>query len=51
MDQAGRHQAICLWRMQTPEAQERLKREWAVGCFGGDLVLVVDLAPATSVQV
>ena len=51
MDQAGRRQAICLWRMQTPEAQERLKREWAVGCFGGDLVLVVDLAPATTIQV
>lgn len=48
MDQPGHPQALCLWRMQSPEAQDRLRREWGVGCFGGELVLVVDMAPATT---
>jgi hypothetical protein len=48
MDQSGHRQALCLWHMQSPEAQERLRREWGVGCFGGVLALVVDMAPATN---
>lgn len=42
-DQAGHHQALCFWRMQTPEEERRLMRALGVGRFGGELVTVVDL--------
>ncbi len=41
----GKKQAICLWRMESPEREEELMSEFGVGRFGGDLVMVVDLEP------
>lgn len=41
----GKKQAICLWRMESPEREEELMSEFGVGRFGGDLVMVVDLVP------
>ncbi len=41
----GRRQAICMWRMESPEREEELMSEFGVGRFGGDLVMVVDLEP------
>lgn len=46
VEQAGHQQALCFWRMQSPEAEEKIMRSWGVGRFGGDLVMVVDLSPA-----
>lgn len=43
VEQAGHQQALCFWRMQTPEAEEKIMRSWGVGRFGGDLVMVVNL--------
>ncbi|MES2509024.1 MAG: RNA-binding protein [Pseudomonadota bacterium] len=40
----GKKQALCFLRMATPEQEEKLVRELGVGRFGGDLILVVDLA-------
>ena len=45
VEQAGHQQALCFWRMQTPEAEEQIMQTWGVGRFGGDLVMVVDLSP------
>ena len=45
VDQAGRHQAICFWHMQSKDEDARVMREWGVGRFGGELVAVVDLEP------
>jgi hypothetical protein len=42
----GKRQAICLWRMESPEREEELMSEFGVGRFGGDLVMVVDLEPS-----
>lgn len=42
-DRAGRPQALFFWRMDSPEQEQRLMREWGVGRFGGDLVMVVPL--------
>ena len=39
----GTRQAMCFWRMESPEREEELISEFGVGRFGGDLVLVVDL--------
>jgi hypothetical protein len=41
----GRRQAICMWRMESPEREEELMSELGVGRFAGDLVMVVDLQP------
>lgn len=41
--QAGRRQALCFLRMESPEQEKRLASELGVGRFGGDLVVVVDL--------
>jgi len=39
--QAGQHQALCFWHMQSQEEDARLMRAWGVGRFGGELVAVV----------
>jgi hypothetical protein len=41
----GKRQAICLWRMESREREDRLMSEFGVGRFGGDLVTVVELNP------
>jgi hypothetical protein len=46
----GKKQAICLWRMESPEREEELMSEFGVGRFGGDLVMVVDLEPGQQPQ-
>ena len=45
VEQAGQHQAMCFWRMQTEKEEARIMQEWGVGRFGGELVAVVDLEP------
>ena len=37
-------QALCFVRMQTPAQEQALMRELGVGCFGGDVVIVVNLS-------
>ena len=47
-------QAMCFWRMETPEREDEVMSEFGVGRFAGDLVMIVDLeagesaAPASS---
>lgn len=41
--QAGKRQALCFLRMGSAEQEQQLIREFGVGRFGGDLVLIVDL--------
>ncbi len=41
----GKRQALCFLRMATREQEETMVRDLGVGRFGGDLILVVDLAP------
>lgn len=48
-DQTEHRQALCFWHMQSPEEDAQLMREWGVGRFGGELVVVVDLASHTRV--
>jgi hypothetical protein len=43
LEQAGRHQAMCFWRMQSEKENTRVMQAWGVGRFGGKLVAVVDL--------
>ena len=43
--QAGRHQALCFLRMDSPEQEQQLMSDLGVGRFGGDIVLVMDLHP------
>ena len=43
--QIGNRQALCFWRMESPESEEELMSEFGVGRFGGDLVMIVDLHP------
>ncbi len=45
VDQAGHHQAMCFWHMQSKDEDARVMRDWGVGRFGGELVTVVDLEP------
>ncbi len=45
IEQAGHHQALCCWRMQSEKENTRIMREWGVGRFGGELISVVDLEP------
>lgn len=40
----GASQVMCFLRMELPEQEHRLARELGIGRFGGELVLVVDLA-------
>ncbi len=42
--QPGHQQALCFLRMQTPAEEQGLMQALGIGRFGGDLVLVVDLA-------
>lgn len=44
----GSRQALCFLRMHTPEQDRQLMQSWGIGRFGGDLVLVVSMAPAGS---
>lgn len=41
----GTRQAMCFWRMESPELEDEVMSEFGVGRFGGDLVLIVDLPP------
>ena len=45
VEQAGHHQAMCFWRMQSEVENAQIMQAWGVGRFGGELVAVVDLAP------
>ncbi len=38
-------QALCFWRMESPEREEEVMCEFGVGRFAGDLVMIVDLEP------
>jgi hypothetical protein len=48
--QAGRHQALCFLRMDSPEQERALMRDLGVGRFGGNLVMVVSLSQAETPQ-
>ncbi|RZJ26018.1 MAG: hypothetical protein EOO54_04355 [Haliea sp.] len=49
--QAGKRQALCFLRMDSPEEERELMSELGVGRFAGDLVMVVDLhTPASCMQ-
>jgi len=48
--QAGKRQALCFVRLGSSEQERQLMRDLGVGRFGGDLVLVVDLATPTAVR-
>ena len=48
--QAGKRQALCFLRMDSPEQERALMSELGVGRFGGDLVVIVDLHTAASVN-
>lgn len=41
--QAGKRQALCFLRMDSPEQEQQVMSELGVGRFGGDLVVVIDL--------
>ena len=41
----GTRQAMCFWRMESPEREDEVISEFGVGRFGGDLVVIVDLEP------
>lgn len=41
--QAGKRQALCFLRMDSPDQEQHLMTELGVGRFGGDLVVIVDL--------
>ncbi len=45
--QVGKHQALCFLRMDSAEHEQRMIHELGFGRFGGDLVVVVDLVPAS----
>ncbi|WP_348066478.1 hypothetical protein [Polaromonas sp.] len=46
--QAGRRQALCFLRMNSPAEERELMTELGVGRFGGDLVVIVDLQAANA---
>jgi hypothetical protein len=46
--QQGKRQALCFLRMDTPDQERHLMRELGIQRFSGDLVLVVDLQPQSS---
>lgn len=39
----GMRQAMCFWRMETPEREDAVMSEFGVGRFAGDLVMIVEL--------
>ena len=39
----GTRQALCFWRMESPEHEEEVMSEFGVGRFAGDLVMIVEL--------
>jgi len=41
--QAGKRQALCFLRMDSPEQEQQLMSEFGVGRFGGDIVVIIDL--------
>jgi hypothetical protein len=41
--QAGKRQALCFLRMDSPDDERQLMSELGVGRFAGDLVMIVDL--------
>lgn len=41
--QAGKHQALCFFRLEAGEQEQQLICELGVGRFGGDLVVIVEL--------
>ena len=43
--QAGKHQALCFLRMDSPAQEMLLMKTLGIGRFGGHLVVVVDLCP------
>ncbi|MBY4599158.1 RNA-binding protein [Ottowia caeni] len=45
-EQEGVPQAICFLSLDDPEKEIELMRSLGVGRFGGEIVFVVDLAPA-----
>lgn len=47
VEQAGHHQAMCFWRMQSDTENARIMQAWGVGRFGAELVAVVDMVPGT----
>ena len=47
--QAGKRQALCFLRMDSPAQERELMTELGVGRFGGDLVVIVDLQPSIGV--
>ena len=44
----GTRQAMCFWRMDTPEREDEVMSEFGVGRFAGDLVMIVDLEAGES---
>jgi hypothetical protein len=46
----GTRQAMCFWRMESPESEDAVMSEFGVGRFGGDLVVIVDLEPGEGLQ-
>lgn len=40
---AGKFQAMCFWRMESPELEDDVMSEFGVGRFAGDLVMIVNL--------
>jgi hypothetical protein len=45
--QAGRHQALCFLRMDSPEQEQQLMHALGARRFGGEIVLVMELQPAS----
>lgn len=43
----GARQAVCFLRLESPEKERILMKTLGVGRFGGEVVFVVDLKPAT----
>lgn len=46
----GTRQALCFWRMESREREDKVMSEFGVGRFGGDLVVIVDLEPGDVYQ-
>jgi hypothetical protein len=46
----GARQAMCFWRMESPEREDEVMSEFGVGRFGGDLVMIVELEPDQNFQ-
>lgn len=46
----GTRQAICFLKMESPEKEQLLMQSLGLGRFGGEIVFVVDLNAASSVE-